>query len=151
MLPVRVIADDLAPPSGTAANSPVLLSSTITWDWNKKISQELSMWVRYESFQKQNAEFYWTRGIMNLHCHKAQIPSTVRLHQATGLAGFVDQEKVAQSTFWAWTTAPNNSWKQKLFTMGNIQHNQHNWKVARSGPQSYILKLQWCLSVCLSG
>jgi hypothetical protein len=30
LLPVRVIADDLAPPSGTAANSPVLLSSTIT-------------------------------------------------------------------------------------------------------------------------
>jgi hypothetical protein len=73
---------------------------------------------------------------MNLRCHKAQIPSTVRLHQATGLAGFVDQEKVAQSTFWAWTTAPNNSWKQKLFTMGNIQHNQHSWKVATSGPQS---------------
>ncbi len=61
MLPVRVIADDLAPPSGTAANSPVLLSSTITWDWNKKISQELSMWVRDESFQKQNAKFYWTQ------------------------------------------------------------------------------------------
>jgi hypothetical protein len=36
---------------------------------------------------------------MNLRCHKAQIPSTVRLHQATGLAGFVDQENVAQSTF----------------------------------------------------
>jgi hypothetical protein len=30
LLPVRVIADDLAPPSGTAANSPVLLSNTIT-------------------------------------------------------------------------------------------------------------------------
>jgi hypothetical protein len=48
------------------------------------------------------------------------------------LAGFVDQEKVAQSTFWAWSTAPDNSWKQKPFTMGNIKHNQHSWKVATS-------------------